>query len=74
MTKGDVFGLGRCMTKAQDCFDECLMPLCPEQLNSPKLHAVMSNPLIKAHSIAAKGVGSQGKDIGPCVDYYSYEI
>ena len=49
------------MKSAQESFDECMMPLCPEHLTSPRLHSIMNNPDIKSYSIAVKGVGSQGK-------------
>jgi UTP-glucose-1-phosphate uridylyltransferase/mevalonate kinase len=56
---GDAAALGRLMTEAQKVFDRHLMPVC-EELVSPKLHAVLSDPEVAAWVYGGKGVGSQG--------------
>lgn len=60
MRAGKVEELGRLMTKAQDDFDKLIAPMCPSQLNSPKLHAVLADEKIKDLSYGGKGVGSHG--------------
>ncbi len=57
---GDVEGLGRVMMEFQDNFDEKVAPACPQELTSPVLHAVMSDPKIQKWIYGCKGVGSQG--------------
>lgn len=57
---GNVDLLAEIMTQAQQCFDAGARQVCPEELTSPKLHAVLNNPELKRISLAAKGVGSQG--------------
>ncbi len=56
---GDAAGLGALMTEAQTVFDRHLMPVCDE-LKSPRLHAVLSDPQLQAWVYGGKGVGSQG--------------
>jgi len=56
---GDAAALGALMTEAQAVFDEHLMPVC-EELKSPRLHAVLADPEIRAWTCGGKGVGSQG--------------
>jgi galactokinase len=58
--EGRVDFIAKAMNEAQCLFDECAMPNCPSQLTSPKLHALMDDTFIKEHSLAVKGVGSQG--------------
>lgn len=48
------------MTEAQEVFDKYIAPMCPSQLKSPKLHAVLNDPKIKEMTYGGKGVGSQG--------------
>ncbi|MEI7899269.1 MAG: sugar phosphate nucleotidyltransferase [bacterium] len=57
--KGDAARLGALMTEAQASFDQHLMPMC-EELNSPRLHAVLADPQVAAWVYGGKGVGSQG--------------
>ena len=57
---GDAPALGRIMNQAQDLFDEKARPLCREQLESPKLHAVIGSLPVRNMALGAKGVGSQG--------------
>lgn len=61
MEKGDIESLGKLLRYAQEEFDKIAMPLCPEQLTSPKLHALL-NYLdgIEGLVHGCKGVGSQG--------------
>jgi galactokinase len=57
---GDAPALGAILTETQRVFDECLMPACPEQLTSPRLHHVLAHPDVTRHTLGGKGVGSQG--------------
>ena len=59
LEKGDVFGLGQLMRRAQALFDEKVAPMCPE-LKAPVLHSVLEDPVVRELSCGAKGVGSQG--------------
>ena len=60
MRDGRVEDLGKLMTEAQTVFDKYIAPNCPSQLNAPKLHATLSNPIINQLVYGGKGVGSQG--------------
>lgn len=60
MREGRVEELGLLMSEAQNVFDEYVAPMCPEQLNSPKLHAILKDEKIKKWTFGGKGVGSQG--------------
>lgn len=60
ISNGDAEKLGALMTEAQALFDEKVMPMCPEELTAPVLHSVLGDPIIKALTYGAKGVGSQG--------------
>lgn len=60
MREGRVKDLGELMSEAQDVFDKMIAPMCPSQLKSPKLHAVLADENIKALTYGGKGVGSQG--------------
>ena len=60
MAKGDAETLGKLMVEAQKLFDQAVAPMCPEELTSPKLHAVLADPNIKPWIHGGKGVGSQG--------------
>lgn len=57
---GQVEDLADAMNAAQHSFDTCAMPNCPSQLTSPRLHELMQDEFIRRHSLAVKGVGSQG--------------
>jgi UTP-glucose-1-phosphate uridylyltransferase len=48
------------MNEAQAFFDRYAAPACPEELEAPELHRVLSNPAIQPHVWGGKGVGSQG--------------
>ena len=56
---GNAAGLGTLMTEAQAVFDKHLMPVC-EELESPRLHAVLADPQVAEWVFGGKGVGSQG--------------
>lgn len=60
MAEGNALKLGELMTEAQRIFDSQVAPLCPEELNAPKLHRYLNNPTIKKLTYGGKGVGSQG--------------
>lgn len=57
---GDVARIGEIMGEYQRLFDEALMPACPEELTSPKLHQCIRHPALQPLIYGAKGVGSQG--------------
>lgn len=59
MAAGDVPALGLLMSEAQALFRQRAAPLCPSQLDSPVLHAVLAHPPIQPHIYGGKGVGSQ---------------
>ncbi len=58
--KGDAERLGQLMTEAQELFDRKIAPACPDELESPVLHSVLNDEIIKPWIYGAKGVGSQG--------------
>ncbi len=60
MANGDAEALGKLMTSAQTLFDHSVAPMCPDELNAPKLHDVLYDPIIKTMVYGGKGVGSQG--------------
>lgn len=60
MAEGDAEALGKLMVGAQTLFDQAVAPMCPEELNSPKLHEVLADPIVKQWTYGGKGVGSQG--------------
>ena len=59
MASGDVESLGKLMTEAEANFDAKVAPMSPA-LWSPKLHAVLQDPVIKPLVWGGKGVGSHG--------------
>lgn len=52
--------LGALYEEAQQLFDSCAMPCCPDQLTAPRLHMVIADPRVRPLVYGAKGVGSQG--------------
>lgn len=60
LVDGDSKRLGALYSEAQQVFDACAMPVCPDQLTAPRLHEVMSLPELQPYIYGAKGVGSQG--------------
>ena len=60
MAEGEVEALGRLMTEAEELFDRQVAPMCPEELTSPKLKAVLADPQIQPLVYGGKGVGSHG--------------
>ena len=56
---GDVEGLGRLMTEAENLFDKYVAPMSPA-LWAPKLHEVLDDPQIQPMIWGGKGVGSHG--------------
>ena len=57
---GGIYALGAAMNASQSNFDSGAINVCPAQLTAPRLHSVLESSELKAISIAAKGVGSQG--------------
>ena len=60
MAEGNVEELGQLMTETEEVFDRQVAPMCPEELTSPKLKAVLADEHIKTLTYGAKGVGSHG--------------
>ena len=60
MANGDAEALGKLMTEAEELFDKAVMPMCPEELAAPKLHAVLADEYVKSLTYGGKGVGSHG--------------
>lgn len=54
------------MREAQCEFDNKAAPLCPEHLDSPVLHRVLSYQPIQEHIWGGKGVGSQASALSGC--------
>ena len=59
MAEGDAEALGKLMTEAEALFDAQVAPMSPA-LYSPKLHAVLNDPVIQPMVWGGKGVGSHG--------------
>lgn len=60
LRQGDAEAVGKLMTRAQQEFDEHLIPACPSQLTAPVLHKVLNYEPIQPYIWGGKGVGSQG--------------
>ncbi|RKU11760.1 GHMP kinase [Candidatus Poribacteria bacterium] len=60
LRQGDAEAIGKLMTRAQQEFDEHLIPACPSQLTAPVLHKVLNYEPIQPYIWGGKGVGSQG--------------
>ena len=57
---GEVDGLADAMYQSQQLFDNTAAMVCPRELSSPRLHEVLTHPLVHKLTLAGKGVGSQG--------------
>lgn len=60
MAEGKAEELGQLMTETEKVFDDMVAPMCPEQLNAPKLKKVLNDPAIRQWAWGGKGVGSHG--------------
>ena len=60
MASGEVEELGRLMTETEELFDRQVAPLCPDELKSPKLKAILADEYVKSLTYGGKGVGSHG--------------
>ena len=60
MADGDREALGKLMTETEEVFDRQVAPMCPSELTSPKLKAVLADEFIKTLTFGGKGVGSHG--------------
>ncbi len=60
MAEGDRESLGKLMTETEELFDRQVAPMCPSELTSPKLKAVLADEHIKELTYGGKGVGSHG--------------
>lgn len=60
LQNGDAVELGQLMNHAQQLFDQYCIPVCPEELEAPLLHKLLSCEPLKPFLLGGKGVGSQG--------------
>ena len=60
MANGDAEALGHLMTETEEVFDCQVAPLCPSELASPRLKAVLADEHVKELTWGGKGVGSHG--------------
>ena len=60
MAEGNLEALGRLMTETEEVFDRQVAPMCPSELTSPKLKAVLADEHVKQLTYGGKGVGSHG--------------
>jgi len=60
MAEGDRESLGKLMTETEEVFDRQVAPMCPSELTSPKLKAVLADEQVKTLTYGGKGVGSHG--------------
>ena len=60
MAEGDVEQLGRLMTEAEELFNSHVTPMCPSELEAPKLRAALADPKVLPLVYGGKGVGSHG--------------
>ena len=60
MANGEVEQLGQLMTETEEVFDKQVAPLCPEELNAPKLKAILADEHVRSLTYGGKGVGSHG--------------
>lgn len=60
LEEGNERAVGALMIEAQARFDEAVAPACPEELNAPRLHALLDLPEVRDLTWGGKGVGSQG--------------
>ena len=60
LAEGDREALGQLMTETEVVFDRQVAPMCPSELTSPKLKAVLADEHIKSLTFGGKGVGSHG--------------
>ena len=51
MEEGQVEELGALMTQAQADFDQYITPMCPSQVTSPKLHAMLADALVRTATV-----------------------
>ena len=60
MANGDAEALGHLMTETEEVFDRQVAPLCPSELASPKLKAILADTQVEKLTWGGKGVGSHG--------------
>ena len=60
MAEGEVEKLGKLMTEAEELFNSHVTPMCPSELEAPKLRATLADPQIQPLVYGGKGVGSHG--------------
>ncbi len=60
MAEGEPAKLGQLMTEAEELFNSHIMPMCPSELEAPKLRATLADPNIQPLVYGGKGVGSHG--------------
>ena len=60
MANGDAQALGHLMTETEEVFNRQVAPLCPSELSSPRLKAVLADAQVQKLTWGGKGVGSHG--------------
>ncbi len=60
MAEGRAEDLGRLMTEAEELFDRQVAPMCPDELASPRLKAILADDYVRSITYGGKGVGSHG--------------
>ena len=60
LAEGEVEKLGQLMTEAEELFNNSVTPMCPSELEAPRLRAVLADPNILPLVYGGKGVGSHG--------------
>ena len=60
MAEGEPAKLGQLMTEAEELFNSHIAPMCPSELEAPKLRATLADPNIQPLVYGGKGVGSHG--------------
>ena len=60
MAEGEVEKLGHLMTEAEELFNSHVKPMSPEELEAPKLRAILADQNVQSLVYGGKGVGSHG--------------
>ena len=60
MAEGEVEQLGKLMNEAEELFNSHVTPMCPSELDAPKLRDILADAAIQPWIYGGKGVGSHG--------------
>jgi hypothetical protein len=60
ISRGDARLLGRAMSESQIEFQRAALPLARNDLDSPRLYSVLTDPMVVRGTYGGKGVGSHG--------------